>query len=131
MFSLRSSAVALAVFALALSGTHASNSAYAPPDPCDPVVGLAEGVMASFGVAKSPTPALQSQLAIDPQTGRAIYLPTGEVVEEVIPVRASRVNRALSATRAASAVSKPAAHACPPDGGVELPSRRDAGASAT
>jgi len=130
MSMLRQKAAVLAMFSIVFSSAACARSASVSPTDDEVVVGLAEGVMAALGAPANRLSAPGSTFRVDPQSGQEIYSPTGESVDEVIPVRARRDDRFLSVQRAASASSEPAG-ARVSDGGVDAPTRRDAGRSAT
>ncbi len=91
MFSLRHGVVALALSAFAISSVQYADGFCSEETEHDRVVGMASGVMAAFG---SPTPEAQPaepKIAVNPRTGQAVYLPTGEVVDEEITVRGTRI----------------------------------------
>lgn len=76
--------------------------------------------VAAIGAPARRQPPRPASIGIDPRSGREIYLPTGETVDEVIPVRASRHDDALSVERSASA-SRKRARAALSDAGAEAP----------
>ncbi len=128
MFSVRSGAVTLALSAFALCYSYDSGASRAARTGAEPVVvGLAEGVMASMG-AKTPEPQCAApSIAFDTQTGQTIYVPTGEVVEEVISVTARRASRVASTAAQPTASHVPHGNHCDADAGPIL----DAEPSAT
>lgn len=124
MFSLRVTAVVLLLSTFALFSAHDAGAWRSHQDSDDTVVGLAVGVMGALGAAPSAERSVEANLGVDARTGQAIYLPTGEVIDEVIPVRATPVQPTIAPNRHAAALETSPAGMC--DGGMELPVQRDA-----
>lgn len=124
MFSLRVTAVVLLLSTFALFSAHDAGAWRAHQDSDDTVVGLAVGVMGALGAAPSAEHSVEANLGVDARTGQAIYLPTGEVIDEVIPVRATPVQPTVAPHRHAAALETSPAGMC--DGGIELSVQRDA-----